>query len=418
MADWRVSPSLALNHMVAQRQEKGESIVHLGFGEVWLPPFEPLVDRLVAGAARNTYGPVAGSPAVRQAAAGYFTRRRMPTQAGQVVVGPGSKPLLLALNLVVPGDVIVPKPARNTYVPQAELAGKKVFRVAIPARAGGVPDPAALRDTILAARALGRDPRIVILTLPDNPTGTLAPPELVREICLLAEQEDLLIISDEVYRDVLHDPRTPMVSPAEIAPRRTVVTTGLSKNLALGGWRIGVARFPDGEWGRRIRDGVISFASEVWSTVAGPMQQVAEYAFAEPPEVRQRLADSARLHGTVARAVHRIVADVGAVCRPPVGAFYVYPDFFPVRDKLAARGVTDSESLSRYLVDEHGIVVLGGHLLGDDPAALRFKAATSMLYGDTPELQRQALDADDPTRLPHIRDVLTRLAEAFTKLCD
>ncbi|MCE7003551.1 pyridoxal phosphate-dependent aminotransferase [Kibdelosporangium philippinense] len=417
MADWRISPTLALNDMVAQRQENGESIVHLGFGEVRLPAFAPLVDRLVAGASRNTYGPVAGSSAVRQAAAGYFTRRRIPTDAEQVVVGPGSKPLLLALNLVVPGDVIVPKPARNTYAPQAELAGKKVFRVRIPARAGGVPDPAALQDTILAARALGRDPRIVILTLPDNPTGTLAPPDLVREICAVAEQEDLLIISDEVYRDVLHDPCTPMLSPAEIAPRRTVVTSGLSKNLALAGWRIGVARFPDGLWGQRIRDGVISFASEVWSTVAGPMQQVAEYAFTEPPEVREWLADTARLHGAVARAVHRIMVDAGAVCRPPVGAFYVYPDFNPVRDKLAAHGVTDAESLGRYLVDEHGIVVLGGHLLADDPAGLRFKAATSMLYGDTVEAQQQALATDDPTRLPHIREVLDRLAEAFTKMC-
>nr|WP_042188471.1 pyridoxal phosphate-dependent aminotransferase [Kibdelosporangium sp. MJ126-NF4]CEL18264.1 Glutamine-dependent 2-keto-4-methylthiobutyrate transaminase [Kibdelosporangium sp. MJ126-NF4]CTQ97750.1 Glutamine-dependent 2-keto-4-methylthiobutyrate transaminase [Kibdelosporangium sp. MJ126-NF4] len=417
MADWRVSPSLALDHMAAGRVEHGESIVHLGFGEVRLPAFDPLVDRLIAGACRNSYGPVAGSLALREAVAGYFTRRRMPTGADQIVVGPGSKPLLLALNLVVSGDVIVPRPAWNTYVPQAELAGKKVFRVPIPALAGGVPDPVALRDTIIAARALGREPRIVVLTLPDNPTGTLAPPELVREICVIAEQEDLLIVSDEIHRDLLHDPGTRMVGPAEFAPTRTVVTSGLSKNLALGGWRVGVARFPDGVWGRRIRDGVISFASEVWSTVAGPMQQVAEYAFAEPPEIRARLADSARLHGSVARAVHRIMVDAGAVCRPPTGSFAVYPDFSPVADRLAARGVTDSASLSRHLVDEHGIVVLAGHLLGDDPGALRFKAATGMLYGDTAELQQRALDAADPLRLPHVRDVLTRVGEAFGKLC-
>jgi aspartate aminotransferase len=417
MAGWRVSPNLALNQEVAARQAKGESIVHLGFGESRLPAFEPLVERLIAGAGRNSYGPVAGGKAVREAAAGYFSRRRMPTSPDQIVVGPGSKPLLMALNLVVPGDVLLPRPAWNTYAPQAELAGKKAFHVPIAASAGGVPDPAALRETILAARALGRDPRIVILTLPDNPTGTLASPRLVREICTIAEQEDLLIISDEIYRDLIHDPATPMVSPAELAPPRTVVTTGLSKSLALGGWRIGVARFPEGPWGDRIRDGVLSFASEVWSTLAGPMQSVAEYAFAEPPELRQRLADSARLHGTVARAVHRIMVGAGASCRPPAGGFYVYPDFGPVRGKLNLLGITDSDSLSRHLLDEYGIVVLAGHLLGDDFGALRFKAATSMLYGDTAEQQQAALDAADPLRLPHISDVLTRIDEAFTKLC-
>lgn len=413
---WRVSPNLALNQQVAARQARGESLVHMGFGEARLPAFGPLVERLIAGAHRTSYGPVAGGRAVREAAAGYFSRRRMPTSADQIVVAPGSKPLLMALNLVVPGDVLLPKPAWNTYAPQAELAGKKAFHVPIPTSAGGVPDPGALRETILAARALGRDPRILVLTLPDNPTGTLASPKLIREVCAVAEQEDLLIVSDEIYRDLVHDPATPVVSPAELAPPRTVVTAGLSKSLALGGWRIGVARFPEGPWGDRIRDGVLSFASEVWSTLAGPMQAVAEYAFSEPPEVRQRLADSARLHGVVASAVYRIMVDSGAICRPPVGGFYVYPDFGPVRAKLGLLGITDSETLAQHLLAEHGIAVLAGHLLGDDFAALRFKAATSMLYGDTAELQEEALAADDPLRLPHIGDTLTRIEEAFTKL--
>jgi aspartate aminotransferase len=107
----------------------------------------------------------------------------------------------------------------------------------------------------------------------------------------------------------------------------------------------------------------------------------------------------------------------GASCRPPTGGFYVYPDFGPVRSKLGLLGITDSESLQRYLLDEHGIVVLGGHLLGDDFGALRFKAATSMLYGDTAARQREALQAVDPLRVPHISDVLTRIEEAFGKLC-
>jgi aspartate aminotransferase len=417
MAGWRLSPNLALNQEVAARLANGESLVHMGFGEARLPAFAPLVQRLIAGAGRTSYDPVAGGKAVREAVAGYFSRRRMATSPEQVVVGPGSKPLLMALNLVVPGDVLLPRPAWNTYAPQAELAGKKAFHVPIAASAGGVPDPAALRETILAARALGRDPRIMILTLPDNPTGTLASPRLIRELCTIAEQEDLLIISDEIYRDVVHDPSVSMVSPAELAPPRTIVTTGLSKSLALGGWRIGVARFPEGPWGSRIRDGVLSFASEVWSTLAGPMQEVAEYAFSEPPEIREYMASSARLHGAVARAVHQIMVGVGASCRPPAGGFYVYPDFGPLRGKLGLLGITDSESLQRYLLDEYGIVVLGGHLLGDDSGALRFKAATSMLYGDTATQQLQALEAADPLRVPHISDVLTRIDEAFSKLC-
>jgi aspartate aminotransferase len=322
----------------------------------------------------------------------------------------------MALNLVVPGDVIIPRPSWNTYAPQARLAGKQAVGVDIPAECGGVPEPAQLRRTIAAMRERGRDPRIVVLTLPDNPTGTLASAELIQEICTIAQDEDLLIVSDEIYRDVIHDPRLPMLSPAEVAPDRTVVTVGLSKSLAIGGWRIGAARFPATEWGERLRQGVVSVASEVWSTLAGPMQQVATYAFNEPPELRAWIATANRLHGTVAREMHRIVVAAGATCRPPTGAFYVYPDLEPLRARLAYRHITDSASLSQHLLDEFGIIVLAGHHLGDDPQALRFKAATSMLYGDTRMEQQAALDATDPLALPHIQKALATVEESLLKL--
>lgn len=413
----RMSPNLALNQIVTERRAAGEDIVHLGFGEARLPVFGPFAEALAAGSRHNAYGPVDGSAQVREAVAGYFTRRRLPTGPEQVIVAPGSKPLLMALQLVLPGDVLLPCPAWNSYLPQAELAGKRVFEVPIPKECGGVPDPERLREAVRAARADGGDPRIMVLTLPDNPTGTLAPAHIVRELCAIAEEHDLVIVSDEIYRDIVHDPAAPLLSPAEVAPERTVVTTGLSKTLALGGWRIGAARFPANPWGERVRRGVASVASEVWSTLAAPMQEVAAYAFSEPPEIRQRLAHSARLHGSVARAMHGIMVDSGAACRPPAGGFYIYPDFEPMRGTLARRlGVTDSASLFQYLLDEHRIAVLAGHQLGDDPGALRFKAATSLLYGDSRELQQQALEATDPVRLPHVAAVLDRIRDSFAKL--
>src|SRR5437868_6733784 len=87
MAGWRVSPNLALDQRVAERRADSASIVHLGFGETQLPVFEPCVRRLTEGAGRTSYGPVAGAAAVLEAAAGYFSRRRMPTNPDQIVIG-------------------------------------------------------------------------------------------------------------------------------------------------------------------------------------------------------------------------------------------------------------------------------------------------------------------------------------------
>lgn len=411
-----MSPNLALNQQVARRAAAGESLVHLGFGEARLPVFPELASKLAEGATRSGYGPVEGGADVRAAVAGYFDRRRLPTDPDQVVVAPGSKPLLMALCLTVPGDVVLPRPCWNTYAPQAELAGRGVLGVDIPAECGGVPQPAALRAALGAARRAGRTPGMVVVTLPDNPTGTIAPPALVREICAIAEEEDLVIVSDEIYRDVVHDPSTEVLSPAEVAPDRTVVTTGLSKSLAIGGWRVGAARFPAGPFGTALRTGVAAVASEVWSSLAGPLQEVAAYAFAEPPELRAHVAACTRLHGAVAAAVRDIMVGAGADCRRPTGAFYVYPDFEPVRDELSRYGIHDSDSLRAVLLDRFGIAVLAGHLLGDDPAALRFKAATSTLYGDTDEQRWRALRAADPVALPHISGVLDRIADSVGRL--
>nr|WP_198541838.1 pyridoxal phosphate-dependent aminotransferase [Parafrankia colletiae] len=412
-----ISPNLALDELVAQRRAAGESIVHLGFGESRLPVFPGLVERLVAGADRNAYGPVAGDAAVRSAVAGYFARRGLPTDPEHVVVAPGSKALLLALQAAIPGDVLVPEPCWVTYAPQARLAGKRVFGVPIPAECGGVPDPDRLRETIRQARQQGYDPRLVVLTSPDNPTGTHAPPDVVKTLAMIAEEEDLILLSDEIYRDLVHDPAaTPILSPAELARSRTVVITGLSKSLALGGWRIGAARFPDTAWGAQLRADVTGYASESWSTLAGPMQEVATYAFGEPPELLERLARDRGLHRAVARAMYDIVIHGGAECRPPTGGFYVYPDFEPLRETLAGKSVVGGESLQRHLLENCGVAVLAGVHFGDDARALRFRAATSMLYGATRAEQQAALDAPDPLAVGHVRAALDAVEAGFAEL--
>lgn len=411
-----ISPNMALDQLIIERKARGEDILHLGFGESRLPVFPALIERLMAGAKNSAYGPVVGGPAARRAVAGWFDRRRLPTDPRQIVLAPGSKPLLMALQMSLPGDLVVPRPAWNTYVPQAVALGKRVYPVPIPEACGGVPDPALLRGVVEDARAAGADPRIMILTLPDNPTGTHAPPELVRELCALARELDLVVISDEIYRDVLHDPQEPFLSPAEVAPERTVVTTGLSKNLAIGGWRIGAARFPEGPLGEDIRAAVAAAASEVWSNLAGPMQEVAAYAFEEPPELTTHIARSTRLHGIVARRAHEILVKAGGACRPPTGAFYLYPDLEPLREALAEHGVRDSKSLEHRFLEHTGVAVLGGHHLGDLPEALRFRIATCQLYGPTDESQQEALDAADPLQLPHVSQALSRWEESLVQL--
>ena len=265
-----VSATLAANEAMAARRRRGEPVLPMAFGEAGLPAHPLLREALADAAGCTAYGPVAGHAALREAAASYWDRRGLPTDAETVVAGPGSKALLFGLIAAIGGDVAVTRPSWVSYGAQASLTGRIAHFVP---GSGGVPDAGKLARTVAAARAAGRPVRAVIVTLPDNPTGTRAPADAVRALCSAAERHGLIIISDEIYRDLVHDNETDFTSPAAISAERTVVTTGLSKNLALGGWRLGVARLPEGRLGRELRTRLLGIGSEIWSAPAGPVQQ-------------------------------------------------------------------------------------------------------------------------------------------------
>ncbi|HEV8221822.1 MAG TPA: pyridoxal phosphate-dependent aminotransferase [Streptosporangiaceae bacterium] len=405
-----VSATLAANEALDGRRRRGQPVLPLAFGEAGLPVAAPLRAALSAAAASNGYGPVAGLPALRDAAAGYWSRRDLPTSQDAVVCGPGSKALIYGLLMAIGSDVAVPRPSWVTYAAQAGLIGTGVRFVPTPAGQGGVPDPAGLDAAARAAADDGRPIRSVILTLPDNPTGTLARPETIRAVCEVAEEHDLIIIADEIYRDLVHDPAAALLSPAEVAPLRTVVTTALSKSLAVGGWRIGVARLPDGPLGPALRDRLLGVGSEIWSAPAAPIQQAAAYAFSEPPEIGVRISRSRSLHRTVARAVADRFRAAGLPVPAPQAAFYLYPDFNPWREWLRARHqVRTGADLAAVLLDRYGAGVLPASAFGEDPAALRVRVATGLLYGDTDEQREEALAAADPVALPWIATALDRI---------
>ncbi len=412
-----VSPTLAINERAAWLRAHGRRVTQLGFGEAGLPVLPELRERLGKAASANGYAPVAGTEAARVAAASWFSRRSVFTEANQVVFAPGSKALLWALVTALPGDVVLPRPSWVSYRAHAALAGKRVVQVPAPCGLGGVPDVEALATAVKEARHAGADPGILVVTLPDNPTGTLAPGALVEQLCALAEQLDLVIISDEIYRDLVYDPDD-FVSPASIAPERVVVTGGLSKSLALGGWRIGFARLPRGPLGEALRPRILGIASEVWSALAAPMLDVATWALGDPRSVRDYVARSRHLHANVTSTLHQLLATEGVPCPRPQAAFYLYPDFSPVRESLARRGIHDGSSLARHLLDAHHIAALPGEAFGDEGSALRLRLAVSLLYGDSDEQRWASMRSDDPADLPWIRNSLEQVASAVSSLRD
>ena len=409
-----LSPTLAVNEAVRLRKARGEQIVHLAFGEAGLPVHPLLRDALRDSSSANAYGSVAGSTGLRSSVAAYYSRRALETEPSQVVVGPGSKALLYALLLVLDGDLVLPRPSWVSYEPQARLAGKEVVRVDIPASAGGVPDPQALRAEVARAREGGLDPRIIILNHPDNPTGTHADADLLDEVLGVARECGLFVVSDEIYAELAHSPDS-FVSAAALDSDNVVVTGGLSKSHALGGWRVGALRVPPTELGRRLVERLMSVASEIWSCLPAPIDAAAVVAYDEPDALVEFAAAARTLHATVTRAAFTVVTGAGLACRPPAAAFYLYPDFERLQAPLAERGITTGLELSEHLLEEFGVAVLPAEAFGD--SGLRARLATSLLYGESDEERWDALSAGtEAADLPRVRSALEQLAEALKLL--
>jgi aspartate aminotransferase len=351
--------------------------------------------------------PPGGGSLLLAAAEGYWARRGLAADTGHVLAAPGGETLLLALLAGMEGDPVLARPAAAWQIPVARLLGRPVHTVPTPAEGGGVPDPFALLEAVRRARAAGGDPRLLVLSAADDPSGTVSAPELLHETCEAAAEAGLLIISDETYSDTPHHHDTVLLSPAEMLPDHTVVLTDLGATLVPASVPAALARFPDTDHGTAWRQRTVDVLAVLRAVLAGPVAASTAYVLTEPPEVTDRAAAATRLHARVAAAACRAITEAGAVCRPPRAGFQLYPE-------LGAPGMK-AAALEERLTGALGRRVLGGHRFGDDPLEPRARIDTGALHGDTEAERRTALEAADPLAVPHIAAALTALTTAFTE---
>ncbi|WDF42669.1 aminotransferase class I/II-fold pyridoxal phosphate-dependent enzyme [Streptomyces sp. T12] len=384
-----------------------------------LPVLPELAAVLAAAAGRAESEPVGGGAPLLEAACGYWDRRGLPTEPDRAVAAPGAPALLLALTAALGGDVLVPRPCAAWWAPYARLLGRPVFHVGTPAECGGVPDPYALLETVRRVRAEGGDPRLLVLSVADDPTATVAPPEVLHETLEAATDEGLHIVSDETWRDTVHAPHdTVLLSPAEMLPDQVTVVTDLSGAHLPPGWPAAVARFPAGEVGDSLHARVLDVLTALGARVAGPVALAAGYALAEPEPVTARVTAAVRLHARVAGAMHAAAVGAGALARPPQAGRHLYLDLGPLRDGLSAHDVGDAHDLEDFLAGRLGMPAPGGHRFGDDLGALRVRLSTGPLLAGSEAERAECITSPSPLELPHVQRALIHVKSVFDDLRD
>jgi aspartate aminotransferase len=416
----KVSATLSMNERVRELWAQGRDVYHLGFGESRFPVPPRVAEALSANAHQRSYLPALGLPELRETIARFYLRKfDMPISSSQVVVGPGSKSLLYALLMALGEEVILPCPSWVSYAPQAHILGKPVLWVPMLLEHGYQLEIDILRQQMEADKEEWGNPELLIVNSPNNPTGTVMSPAKAQALADFAREEQLMVLSDEIYALVAHG-KSPHVSIAHHYPEGTVVLGGLSKHMSLGGWRFGVAILPAGRTGEALRRAIQNIAGSIWSCVAAPVQYAALAAYADDPEIDEFVERCARMHAIRTHYLYEKLVEADVPCVEPGGAFYLYPSFDKWRVALASHGVQTSEDLAAYLLDKYELVTLPGTAFGSSPDDLSLRLSSSYLDAGTDEKANALVEAfaedPDPERFiasyhPRLREAVARLAE-------
>jgi aspartate/methionine/tyrosine aminotransferase len=216
--------------------------VNLGQG---FPDFgwpDPLLDeaaRLLRNGS-NQYPPSRGLPVLREALAAFYGGRQELTLAPeQFVVTSGATEAIAAVLLaaIAPGDgAIIIAPAYDAYAPLIRRAGGQVQEVVLR-------PPSWRIDRDLLGAAVTPATRLLVINNPHNPTGRILDSEELDAVIATARDHDLMIITDEVWEEVLA-PRARFTSLATLAPERTIKIGSAGKIFSLTGWKVGWAAAP------------------------------------------------------------------------------------------------------------------------------------------------------------------------------
>lgn len=234
------SITIAITALAQELKSQGKDVLSFSAGE---PDFDtPQVIKDAAIAAINEgftkYTAVDGIPALKAAIADKLKRDNGLTYApNQIITNNGAKHSLFNLfaATIQKGDeVIIPAPYWVTYPELVLYCGGSVVELPTNDESAFKITPQQLKDAITPKT------KMLVLTTPSNPTGSVYSKEELTELGKVLEGTDIIVASDEMYEKLVYDGEfTSAASVSEDMFKRTVTINGLSKSVAMTGWRFG-----------------------------------------------------------------------------------------------------------------------------------------------------------------------------------
>ena len=278
----------------------------------------------------------------------------------EIVVTVGaSQALDLALRAILdPGEeVIVVEPSFVSYAPLVTLAGGKAVQVQSRKENDFKITPEEL-ETVVSYKT-----KAIMLCSPNNPTGTTLNRQELMDIAQFAKKHDLLILSDEIYAELVYDEEFTSVAALPGMWERTILISGFSKGFAMTGWRLGYICAPE-----ELAQAILKIHQ--YAMMCAPT--MAQYAAIEA--LKNGHSDVEDMRKSYRRRRNYFVHslnEIGLHCHNPGGAFYAFPS-------IESTGLT-SEQFAEQLLLKEKVAVVPGNVFGESGEGhVRCSYATSM----------------------------------------
>jgi aspartate aminotransferase len=363
-----------MNELITSMRERGERIYHMGFGESPFPVHPIIRKALCDNSWRQSYLPTQGILALReQVSAFYKTIFNLEYAPEQIVIGPGSKPLMFVALTALDGPIFLPAPSWVSYQHMGHILGREVHHIITKSKNSYRLEADALDRAIEEHAPENKNQKILVLNYPCNPTGHSFSKNELKEIVKVAREHNVVVLADEVYA-LTHFREQEHHSIAEFYPEGTLISSGLSKDRSLGGYRLGTLLLPAGE--KPLLRSILALGSEIWSCVSAPIQYAGIEAYRTDTGLVEYIRDCATVHELVTRDAYKRILQAGISCPYPQGAFYLFPDWNQYRERLTTLKISTSKELARYLLERYHVASLPGIEFGMPPDDLGLRLAT------------------------------------------
>ena len=352
----RQSATVAMADRILALKASGHNIVGLQVGDPDFGTHPAIADVAFKAmqAGLTHYGPSRGYPDLRTAVTSKLNRDEGISYdpASEIIITHGGiHAYYLAMQSILnPGDdVLVPDPSWATHSNMAIMLRGNVIRVPAPAENGFIPFFESWE------KALTPKTRVIVLNYPSNPTGAYPTREYLQKLQDFAAQNNLWIVSDEVYGSLYYGERPTCAAAFEGAKERTLLVNSLSKSYAMTGWRVGYLAAP-----AHIIENALKAGQNSITCVAPFIQKAATFALTDPAiqEVTAAMrAAYSRRRELVLRLSHELECEKVKVI-PPQGAFYFFLD-------LRALKMSSIEMCEKIL-DEAGVGLVPGSAFGSE----------------------------------------------------